>query len=111
MISVQNYRIAIGCFLGKAQLSSFISKKQAKLNKARRKQNNSKFKSTREGTDTSLSKPRVCERRKAITTTPLICISVMLALVVRLIIDGDIETNSGPAYVIERTIHGSYHQG
>ena len=44
MISVQNYRTAIGCFLGKPQFSSFISKKQEVLNKARRKQNNSKFK-------------------------------------------------------------------
>ena len=41
----------------------------------------------------------------------LICISVMLALVVRLIIDGDIESNPGPTYVIEKVIHGSYHQG
>ena len=35
----------------------------------------------------------------------------MLALVVRLIIDGDIESNPGPTYVIEKAIHGSYHQG
>ena len=111
MISVQDYRIAIGCFLGNAQFSSFISKKQEVLNKDRRKQNNSKFKSTRGGIDTSLSKPRVRERRIAITTMPLICISVMLALVVRLIIDGDIESNPGPTYVIEKVIHGSYHQG
>ena len=41
MISVQDYRIAIGCFLGKAQVSFFVSKKQEVLNKARRKQNNS----------------------------------------------------------------------
>ena len=61
MISFQDYRIAIGCFLGKAQFSSFISKKQEVLNKAKRKQNNSKFKSTRGGIDTFLSKPRVCE--------------------------------------------------
>ena len=47
MISVQDYRIAIGCFLGKAQFSSFISEKQEVLIKAGRKQNNSKFKSTR----------------------------------------------------------------
>ena len=81
------------------------------LNEARRKQNNSKFKSTRGGTDTSLSKPRVCEWRKVITTMLLICIIVMLALVVRLIIDLDIESNPGPTYVIETAIHGSYHQG
>ena len=68
MISVQDYRIAIGCFLGKAQFSSFISKKQEVLNKARRKQNNKKFKSTRRGIDTSMSKPRVRKWRKAITT-------------------------------------------
>ena len=47
MISVQDHRIAIGCFLGKAQFSSFISEKQEVLIKAGRKQNNSKFKSTR----------------------------------------------------------------
>ena len=35
----------------------------------------------------------------------------MLALVVRLIIDGDIESNPGPTYVTENAIHGSYHQG
>ena len=35
----------------------------------------------------------------------------MLALVVRLIIDLDIESNPGPTYVIEKAIHGSYHQG
>ena len=35
----------------------------------------------------------------------------MLALVLRLIIDGDIESNPGPTYVIEKAIHGSYHQG
>ena len=110
MISVQDYRIAIGCFLGKAQFSSFISKKQEVLNKAGRKQNNSKFKSTRGGIDASLPKPRVCEWKKAITMS-LICISVMLALVVRLIIDGDIESNPGPTYVIEKVIYGSYHQG
>ena len=51
MISVQDYRTAIDCFLGKA-VFSFISKKQEVLNNARRKQNNSKFKSTR-GTNTS----------------------------------------------------------
>ena len=111
MISFQDYRIAIGCFLGKAQFSSFISKKQEVLNKAKRKQNNSKFKSTRGDIDTFLSKPRVCEWRKAITTMSLICISVMLALVVRLIIDGDIESNPGPTYVIEKVIYGSYHKG
>ena len=81
------------------------------LNKTRRKQNNSKFKSTRRDIDTSLSKPKVCEWRKAIATMSLTCISVMLALVVRLIIDGDIESNPGPTYVIEKAIHGSYHQG
>ena len=111
MISVQDYRIAIGCFLGKAQVSFFVSKKQEVLNKARRKQNNSKFKSTRGGIDTSLSKPRVCEWRWKTITMSLICISVMLALVLRLIIDGDIESNPGPTYVIEKAIHGSYHQG
>ena len=82
MISVQDCRIAIGCFLGKAQFSSFIPKIREVLNKARKKQNNSKFNSTRGGIDTSLSKPRVCEWRKAITTMLLICIIVMLALVV-----------------------------
>ena len=77
-----------------------------------RKQNNNKFKSTRGGIDTSLSKPRVCEWGKAITTISLICIiSVMLALVVRLIIDGDIESNPGPTYVTEKAIHGSYQHG
>ena len=81
------------------------------LNKTRRKQNKSKFNSTRRGIDTSLSKPRVCKWRKAITTMSVICISVMLALVVRLIIDRDIESNPGPTYVTEKTIHGSYHQG
>ena len=34
----------------------------------------------------------------------------MLALVVRLIIDGDIESNPSPTYVIEKAIRGSYHQ-
>ena len=72
MISAQDYRIAIGCFLGEAQFSSFISKKQEVLNKARRKQNNKKFKSTRGGIDTSMSKPRVRKWRKAITTMSLI---------------------------------------
>ena len=111
MISVQDYRIAIGCFLGKAQVSFFLSKKQEVLNKARRKQNNSKFKSTRGGIDTSLSKRRVCEWRLKTITMSLICISVMLALVLRLIIEGDIESNPGPTYVTEKAIHGSYHQG
>ena len=41
----------------------------------------------------------------------LICISVVLALVLRLIIDGDIESNPGPTYVIEKAIYDSYHQG
>ena len=81
------------------------------LNNPRRKQNNSKFKSTRGGIDTSLSKPRVCKGRKARATMSLTCISIMLVLVVRLIIDGDIESNPGPNYVIEKAIHGSYHQG
>ena len=49
MISVQDYRTAVDCFLGKTQFSSFISQKQEMLDKARRKQNNSKFKSTRGG--------------------------------------------------------------
>ena len=111
MISVQDYRIAIGCFLGKAKVSFFVSKKQEVLNKARRKQNNSKFKSTRGGIDTSLSRPRVCEWRWKTITMSLICISVMLALVLTLIIDGDIESNPGPTYVIEKAIHGLYHQG
>ena len=54
----------------------------------------------------------VCEWRKTITTIlSIICISVLLALVVRLITDGDIESNLGPTYVIEKTIYGSYHQG
>ena len=35
----------------------------------------------------------------------------MLALVVRLIIDGDIESNPGPTCVIEKAIDDSYHQG
>ena len=35
----------------------------------------------------------------------------MLALVVILIIDEDIESNPGPTYVTEKAIHGSYHQG
>ena len=52
MMSVQDYRTAIDCFLGKAVIFSFISKKQEVLNNARRKQNNSKFKSIR-GIDTS----------------------------------------------------------
>ena len=104
MISVQDYRIAIGCFLGKAQVSFFVSKKQEVLNKARRKQNNSKFKSTRGGIDTSLSKPRVCEWRWKTITMSLICISVMLALVLRLINDGDIQSNPGPIYVIEKAM-------
>ena len=52
MISVQDYRTAIGCFLRKAQFSSFTSEKQEVLNNARRKQNNSKFKSRR-GIETS----------------------------------------------------------
>ena len=81
------------------------------LNKARRKQNNSKFKSTRGGIDTSLSKPGVCEWRKTRATMSLTCISVMLVLVVRLIIDGDIESNPGPTCVIEKAIDDSYHQG
>ena len=34
MISVQDYRIATGCFLGKAQFASSISKKHEVLNKA-----------------------------------------------------------------------------
>ena len=37
----------------------------------------------------------------------LICISVMLVLVVRVIIDGDIESNLCATYAIEK----SYHQG
>ena len=41
----------------------------------------------------------------------LIYISVMLAQVVRPIVDGDIESNPGPTYVIEKAVHGSYHQG
>ena len=35
----------------------------------------------------------------------------MLAPVVRLIIDGDIESNPDPTCFIEKAIHGSYHQG
>ena len=65
MILVQDYRIAIGYFLGKAQFSSSISNKQEVLYNARSKQDNSKFKSTR-GINTS--KPMECEWRKAITT-------------------------------------------
>ena len=33
----------------------------------------------------------------------------MLALVARLVIDGEIESNPDPTYVIEKAIHGSYH--
>ena len=35
----------------------------------------------------------------------------MLSLVVRLITDGYIESNPGPTYIIEKAIHGLYHQG
>ena len=107
MISVQDYKFAIGCFLGKAQVSFSVSKKQEVLNKARRKQNNSKFKSTRGGGYTSLSKSRLCEWRWKTITMSIICISVMLALELRLIIDGDMESNPDPTYVIEKAIHGS----
>ena len=41
----------------------------------------------------------------------LICNSVILAQVKILIFDGDIESNPGPTYIIEKAIHGSYHRG
>ena len=41
----------------------------------------------------------------------LISISVMLAQVVRPIVDGDIESNPGPTCAIEKAVHGSYHRG
>ena len=36
---------------------------------------------------------------------------MMLALVLRFTIDGNIESNPGLTYVIEKAIYGSYHRG
>ena len=105
MISIQAYRIAIGCFLGKAQFFTSMSKNQKVLNIARTRRKNISYKSGSLETWT-----------KTIIIMPRLCISMLLlGLGLRsfnaLIIDGDVESNLGRTYFIENAICGSYHQG
>ena len=102
MISIQAYRMAIGCFQGKARFLTTMSKNQKVLNIARTRKN------------ITYDSGSVETWRKTTKIMPLICISVLLGLGLRscntLIIDGDVESNPGPTYVTEKTICGSYHQ-
>ena len=96
--------MAIGCFLGKARFLTSMSKTQKALNIARTRRKNISYESR-----------SVETWRKTTIIMALLCISVLLALGLRsfntVIIDGDVESNPGPTYVIEKAICGSYHQG
>ena len=96
--------MTIGCFLVKAQFLSSASKYQKVLNIARTKGKSISYES---GSAETWSKTTI--------VMSLLCISLLLGLGLRsfntLIIDGDVESNPGPAYVIEKAICGSYHQG
>ena len=96
--------MAIGCFLGKAQFLSSVSKNQKESNIARTRRKTISYES---GSAETWSKTTI--------VMSLLFISLLLGLGLRsfntLIIDGDVESNPGPAYVIEKAICGSYHQG
>ena len=96
--------MAIGCFLGKAQFLSSVSKNQKESNIARTRRKTISYES---GSAETWSKTAI--------VMSLLFISLLLGLGLRsfstLIIDGDVESNPGPTYVIEKAICGSYHHG
>ena len=100
MISIDAYRVAIGYFPGNARFLISISKNEKVLNMARRK-------------NISYESGGIEIWTKTTIIISLLCISVLLGLAVRsfntLIIDGDVESNPGPTYVIEKAIRGSCH--
>ena len=102
MITLQAYRVAIGAFLGKARkLTTDRSQKQYGCD--------SHFKTLYDNSGT------VCFLRMLMLVAFLVILTCNLNLAcfkyIKLMRDGDIESNPGPTYSCVKVINGSYHQG
>ena len=98
MINIQVHRSAIGLYLDKAQ--SLSSKGKGRL---------SFFVE-------SSKKRKVVKRLRNLNLKIALIVLICLRLLIQAIISGmqlkvDIETNPGPAYILEKIVHGSIHQG
>ena len=96
MITIEEYRAKIGCFCHKAQ-------------KCKQKYSKCTFENYR----SSLSYP-VCLQIFVMfifILTLRFNINMTLKKLSMLLIDGDIESNPGPDYKIQKTVSGSFHQG
>ena len=104
MITVQAYRVAIGAFLGKARK---LTTDHCQIRS--RNDCNARFKTLYDNSGT------VCFLRMLMLVAFIVIVTCNLNLAcfkyIKLMRDGDIESNPGPTYSCVKVINGSFHQG
>ena len=99
MISIQDHRSAVGLYCAKAQLLS--AKGKSRLPRLVESSVNRKLKKVSSYFDLKIA------------LIMFLCLRLLVHSVVAgvLLKSGDIETNPGPTYALEKVVHGSFHQG